>query len=40
MRVELGVDGPSMVHIEADRALAESEVETALAEEGVYTIVR
>ena len=36
----MGVDGPSMVHIEADRALAESEVETALAEEGVYTIVR
>jgi hypothetical protein len=28
------------VHIEAGRALAESEVETAPAEEGVYTIVR
>lgn len=40
VRVELGVDGPSVVHIEAGRALAEAEVETALAEEGGYTIVR
>ena len=38
--VELGIDGPSTVRIDADRHLDEAEVQAALAAEGDYTILR
>lgn len=39
VRVDLGADGPSTVHVEADRVLSEAEVAEALAEEGDYALV-
>ncbi len=40
VRVELGSGGPSTVHVEAARLLADDEVQAALAEEGDYLLVR
>jgi hypothetical protein len=40
VRVDLVAGGPSMVHIEASRPLDDDEVQSALAEEGDYTLVR
>ena len=40
VRVDLVAGGSSTVHIEASRPLDEDEVQSALAEEGDYTLVR
>ena len=40
VRVDLMAGGSSTVHIEASRPLDEDEVQSALAEEGDYTLVR
>ncbi len=40
VRVDLAAGGSSTVHIEASRPLDEDEVQSALAEEGDYTLVR
>ena len=39
VRVDLESGGPSTVYVEADRLLAEDEVQAALAEEGDYSLV-
>ena len=39
VRVDLGADSPSAVHVDADRALGAAEVAAALAEEGDYELV-
>lgn len=38
VRVDLGGENPSAVHVDADRALGEAEVAAALAEEGDYEL--
>lgn len=40
VRVDLNSGGPSTVHVEASRRLSDDEVQSALAEEGDYTLVR
>ena len=40
VRVDLVAGGSSTVHIEASRPLDENEVQSALAEEGDYILVR
>jgi copper chaperone CopZ len=40
VRVDLVAGGSSTVHIESSRPLDEDEVQSALAEEGDYTLVR
>lgn len=40
VRVDLVAGGPSAVHVEASRQLGADEVQSALAEEGDYRLVR
>lgn len=40
VQVDLVAGGPSAVHVEASRQLGDDEVQSALAEEGDYTLVR
>lgn len=40
VRVDLGSDAPSTVHVDASRLLGDDEVQAALAEEGDYSLVR
>ena len=40
VRVDLDSGGASTVHVDADRLLADDEVQAALSEEGNYSLVR